>query len=214
LLPAAAGGRRAIAYDRRGFGRSTHDRRITTTMFDEDVDDLRGMLAARGATPAHLIGHSDGGTVALLLAARAPELVLSVAVVAVHVRGDEVTVATLRRMGPPDEWPEPMQRSLRRAHGEDWADVAGRWHALWTSPEWEAWSIVDELATVRCPVLVMHGLRDELSPQLHAEAIDEALPGVRVTWVDTTTHDPHRAEPDRFVSDLQALWRDVEAGDD
>ncbi len=214
FLPAAAGGRRAIAYDRRGFGRSTHDRRITTTMFDEDVDDLRGMLAARRAAPAHLIGHSDGGTVALLLAARAPELVLSVAVVAVHVRGDGVTVATLRRMGPPDEWPEPMQRSLRRAHGEDWAAVAGRWHALWTSPKWEAWSIVDDLAAVRCPVLVMHGLQDDLSPQLHAEAIHEALPGAVVTWVDATTHDPHRAEPLLFVSELQALWRDVEAGDD
>jgi pimeloyl-ACP methyl ester carboxylesterase len=214
FLPAAAGGRRAIAYDRRGFGRSTHDRPVTTTMFDEDVEDLRGMLAERRAAPAHLIGHSDGGTVALLLAARAPELVLSVAVVAVHVRGDDVTVATLRRMGPPDEWPEPMQRSLRRAHGEDWADVAGRWHALWTSPEWEDWSIVDELAAVRCPVLVMHGLRDDLSPPLHAEAIHEALPGARVTWVDATTHDPHRVEPERFVSELQALWRDVEAGDD
>ena len=214
FLPAAAGGRRAIAYDRRGFGRSTHDRRISTTMFDEDVEDLRGMLEERRGAPAHLIGHSDGGTIALLLAARAPELVLSVAVVAVHVRGDDVTVATLRRMGPPDEWPEPMQRSLRRAHGEDWADVAGRWHALWTSPEWEGWSIVDELAAVRCPVVVMHGLQDDLSPPLHAEAVHQARRGARVTWVDTTTHDPHRAEPERFVNELQSLWRDVEAGDD
>jgi pimeloyl-ACP methyl ester carboxylesterase len=212
FLPAAAGGRRAIAYDRRGFGRSTHHRRITTTMFDEDVEDLCGMLEERRAAPAHLIGHSDGGTVALLLAARAPELALSVAVVAFHVRGDDVTVATLRRMGPPDQWPEPMQRSLRRAHGDDWAEVVGRWHALWTSPEWEDWSIVDELAAMRCPVLVMHGLRDDLSPPLHAEAIHEALPRARVTWVDATTHDPHRAEPERFVSELQALWRDVEAG--
>lgn len=73
FVPAAAGGRRAIAYDRRGFGRSAHGRRLTPTMFDEDVEDLRGMLAERGAAPAHLIGHSDGGTVALLLAARAPE---------------------------------------------------------------------------------------------------------------------------------------------
>jgi pimeloyl-ACP methyl ester carboxylesterase len=212
FLPVAAGGRRAIAYDRRGFGRSEHDRRITTTMFDEDVEDLRGMLAERGAAPAHLIGHSDGGTVALLLAASAPEVVLSVAVVAVHVRGDEGTVATLRRMGPPDKWPEPMQRSLRRAHGEDWADVAGRWHDLWTSPGWEGWSVVDELAAVRCPVFVMHALHDDLSPPVHAEAICHALPGARVTWVDTATHDPHRAEPDRFVSELQALWRDVEGG--
>jgi pimeloyl-ACP methyl ester carboxylesterase len=213
FLPAAAGGRRAIAYDRRGFGRSTHDRRITTTMFHEDVEELRRMLAERQAAPAHLIGHSDGGTIALLLAARAPELVLSVAVVAVHVRGDEVTVATLRRMGPPAEWPEPMQRSLRRAHGEDWADVATRWHELWTSPGWEGWNIVGELDAVRCPVFVMHGRQDDLSPPLHAEAVHEALPNARVAWVDTTTHDPHRVEPDRLVSELQALWQDVEGGD-
>jgi pimeloyl-ACP methyl ester carboxylesterase len=213
FLPGAAAGRRAVAYDRRGFGRSTHDRRLTTAMFDEDVGDLRALVRERGGQPVHLIGHSDGGTVALLLAARAPEFVRSVAVVAVHVRGDRVTVATLRRMGPPEEWPEPMRRSLRRAHGDDWVDVARRWYALWTSPEWEPWSIVDELAAVDCPVYAMHGLHDELSPPLHAEAIRDVLPNARVTWVDTTTHDPHRADPERFVSDVQSLWRDAEAGD-
>ena len=34
------------------------------------------MLTERGVEPVHLVGHSDGGTVALLLAARAPNLVL------------------------------------------------------------------------------------------------------------------------------------------
>jgi pimeloyl-ACP methyl ester carboxylesterase len=211
FLPAAAEGRRAIVYDRRGVGRSTHDRRLTTGMFDEDVEDLRAMLGRRGPGPFHLIGHSDGGTIALLLSARAPELVRSVAVVAVHVRGDHVTVATLRRMGPPDEWPEVMRRSLRRAHGEDWVDVAGRWHTLWTSAAWESWSILDELSGVRCPVYAMHGLHDDLSPRLHADSLRDALPGARIAWVDTATHDPHRAEPERFVSDLRSLWRDTEA---
>jgi pimeloyl-ACP methyl ester carboxylesterase len=213
MLPAAGGGRRTIAYDRRGFGRSAHDRAFTTAMFDEDTEDLRALIHERDCAPAHVVGHSDGGTVALLLAARAPELVLSVAVVAVHVRGDEMTVATLRRMGQPDEWPEPMQRSLRRAHGDDWEAVAGRWHALWTSPEWERWSIVDELASVACPVLVMHGLHDDLSPPLHAEAIREALPATRLSWVDTATHDPHRVDSARFVRELDAFWHDVEAVD-
>jgi pimeloyl-ACP methyl ester carboxylesterase len=211
FLPAAARGRRTIAYDRRGFGRSSHARRLTTAMFDEDVAELRGLVGERGDQPVHLIGHSDGGTVALLLAARAPELVLSVAVVSVHVCADRTTVATLRRMGPPEEWPEPMRRSLRRAHGEDWVDVAGRWYALWTSPEWERWSAVGELASVGCPVYAMHGLHDELSPPLHAEVIRNALPGARVTWVETATHDPHRAEPERFVNDVQSLWHVAEA---
>ena len=183
FLPAAAGGRRAIVYDRRGFGRSSHARRLTTAMFDDDVAELRALIGERGDQPVHLIGHSDGGTVALLLAGRTPELVLSVAVVSVHVCADRTTVATLRRMGPPEQWPEPMRRSLRRAHGDDWVDVAGRWY----------------------------GLHDDLSPPLHAEVIGDVLPGARVTWVDTATHDPHRAEPERFVSDVQSLWRDAEA---
>ena len=213
FLPAAAAGRRTVAYDRRGFGRSTHARRLTTAMFDEDVEDLRALVGEHGDKPVHLIGHSDGGTVALLLAARAPELALSVAVVAVHVRGDPVTVDTLRRMGPPETWPEPMRRSLRRAHGEDWVDVARRWYGLWTSAAWERWSVIDELAEIRCPVYAMHGLHDELSPPLHAEAIRDVVPVSRVTWVDTATHDPHRVDPDRFVADVQSLWHDAEAGD-
>lgn len=211
FLPAAAGGRRIILYDRRGFGASSHDRRLTTAMFDEDVDDLRSLLAERRCDQVHVVGHSDGGTVALLLAARASELVLSVAVTAVHVRGDPTTVATLRRMGAPAQWAEPMQRSLRRAHGPDWAEVAGGWHELWTSPAWERWSIVEELPRIRCPVLVTQGLHDDLAPPLHADAIQDAITQAHVSWVDTTTHDPHRAEPERFVSDLHALWHDAEA---
>src|ERR1017187_7385154 len=101
--------------------------------------------------------------------------------------------------------------ALMRAHGADWATVAGRWHALWTSPAFADWSIVDELAAVRRPVYAMHGLHDELAPALHADALLGAVPGVRVRWVDAATHDPHRAEPRRFVADLNALWHDAES---
>jgi pimeloyl-ACP methyl ester carboxylesterase len=214
FVPAIADGRRTLAYDRRGFGQSSHARRFTTVMFDEDVDDLRSVLAERRCDRVHLIGHSDGGTVALLLAARSPELVVSVTVVAVHVRGDAATVATLRRMGPPTDWPETMQRSLRRAHGPDWAGVAGGWHALWTSTEWEDWSIVDALPAIRCPVLAFHGMHDALAPTLHADMLLAVLPDTTVTWVDTSTHDPHRVAPQQFSAAVQALWQRSENIDD
>jgi pimeloyl-ACP methyl ester carboxylesterase len=210
FLPAASDGHLAITYDRRGFGRSPRRRAFTPAMFDEDVEDLRALLDARRQDRVHLIGHSDGVTVALLLAARLPGLVASAAVVAAHVRGDDATVATLRRMGPPTEWPAPLQRSLRRAHGADWAEVAGGWHALWTSPSWEDWSIVDQLPAIRCPVLVVHGLHDDLSPGLHAEAIGAEVPRARISWVDTDAHDPHRAEAERFGADLRSLWDEAE----
>jgi pimeloyl-ACP methyl ester carboxylesterase len=51
-----------LLVDRRGFGRSPADGRVD---FDRDADDVAGL-----AEGAHLVGHSYGGVVALLAAAR------------------------------------------------------------------------------------------------------------------------------------------------
>ncbi len=42
---------------------------------DEHVHDLEAFLHLLGAAPAHLVGHSYGALVSLLLAVQAPQLV-------------------------------------------------------------------------------------------------------------------------------------------
>lgn len=213
FLPAAAGGRRALAYDRRGFGGSGRIE-ITESLFDDGAADLAGLLLDRDAAPAHLVGHSDGGTVALLCAARRPELVLSVTTVATHVRADPGTVGTLRRMGPPGDWEEGLRRNLGRVHGPDWEEVASAWYRLWTTTGWaQTWSIEAELPRVRCPVLVCHDRCDSLSPPLHAEAIAAAIPQTLVSWWESGTHDPHRSDRRRFAAELEALRERAESGE-
>ena len=73
----AAGGYRVIAYDRRGFGRSTHrpvrDYRV-------HVADLAAVIEGVGA-PAHVLGWSSGGNVALALAVARPDLYRSLVIV-------------------------------------------------------------------------------------------------------------------------------------
>jgi len=214
FLPAAAEGRRAIAYDRRGFGDSPRDRGFTTALFDEGAEDLARLLRERvDDGPAHLVGHSDGGTVALLCAAREPSLVRSVVAVSAHVRGDPVTIGTLRRLGPPETWDEPMASALRRDHGDGWQAVVAGWWRLWTAPEWESWNIEAELPAVRCPVLVVHDRHDELGPPLHAEAVLAAVPHARASWWETGRHDPHASDRARFTRELHEFWSDVERGD-
>jgi pimeloyl-ACP methyl ester carboxylesterase len=210
LLPAAAGGRRAIAYDRRGLGRSPRDRGFSTALFDEGCADLVALLRARADSPVHLVGHSDGATVALLCAARAPELVRSVVSVSGHVKGEPGTIGTLRRLGPPPTWDAPMVRHLARIHGDDWREATTGWWRLWTAKEWEAWSIEAELHCVCRPLLVMHDRRDALSLPLHAEILLDAVPGAQASWWDTGRHDPHLSDRERFVAELQAFWHGVE----
>ena len=64
-----------ISYDRRGNGRSPAPTGWTTTSPEEQADDAAALLTALGMGPAAVFGTSSGGTFALCLLVRHPELV-------------------------------------------------------------------------------------------------------------------------------------------
>lgn len=72
---------RAIAYSRRYHWPNERIPDGVDYSMQEHVEDLEALLGALKAAPAHLVGHSYGGFVCLLLAARRPELVRSLVLV-------------------------------------------------------------------------------------------------------------------------------------
>lgn len=75
VVPAMADSFRVLVYDRRGHSRS--ERPATQGSLDEDADDLAQLLEALDLAPAHVVANSLGGNIALRLAARRPDLFLS-----------------------------------------------------------------------------------------------------------------------------------------
>ena len=67
---------RVVTYDHRGQGRSAPS---DTLDVDTLTDDAAALIESLGAGPVHFVGNSLGGFVALRLAARRPDLVLSAA---------------------------------------------------------------------------------------------------------------------------------------
>src|SRR5262245_3540011 len=65
----------AVAYDRRGHSRSVWSEPVTRRT---DEDDLAHLIESLGLGPAHLVGNSYGGSIAIGTAARYPDLVRSV----------------------------------------------------------------------------------------------------------------------------------------
>ena len=61
---------KVIRYDRRGFGESSGKPDFTA-----DPADLKALLETLGHPRAHILGHSQGGGVALTFAVRYPEMV-------------------------------------------------------------------------------------------------------------------------------------------
>jgi pimeloyl-ACP methyl ester carboxylesterase len=75
--PALAGGYRLISYHRRGYAGS--GRTDGPVSIAEQAADARAVLRHVGSEPAHVVGHSYGGAIALQLALDAPGAVHSLA---------------------------------------------------------------------------------------------------------------------------------------
>ncbi len=78
LIPFLSPAFRVLAYDRRGHSQS--ERPAAPAGLGQDVADLAGLIEALGLAPAHVVGHSMGGSIALRLAAERPELIRSLVV--------------------------------------------------------------------------------------------------------------------------------------
>jgi pimeloyl-ACP methyl ester carboxylesterase len=77
---------RLLIVDRPGYGRSGDD----TRSIAGNAEVLADLLVERDAVPATVVGHSYGGGVAILLAARRPELVSGLVLVGSIGRADSV----------------------------------------------------------------------------------------------------------------------------
>lgn len=200
------GGRRALSYDRRGYGRSPRGASTGPDHFDEAVADLRQLLDELTDGPVDLVGHSDGGSIALLAAARHPTMVRSVVAIATHVYADRQTVRGLRALGPIDSWSTGARQLYAAQHGPDWEQVVGGWLDMWTQGGLSDWDMRGGLPGIATPVFVIHDRQDPLSPPEHAELLEQGAPGVRISWSDTGSHRPHLVEPDRYAVELTGFW--------
>jgi pimeloyl-ACP methyl ester carboxylesterase len=201
----AAGGLRGLVYSRYGYGRSTprpHDERWTPSFMHVQAEDtLPRLLAALGVAAQGqrywLVGHSDGGSIALIHAARFQARVAGVVAIAPHVMVEDVALASIARAR--DAWASTdLPARLGRYHADPTSAFFG-WNDVWLSPAFRAWSIEDMLADVRCPVLAIQGTDDEYGTLAQVERIRERVPSVELLVLDGCGHSPHRDQPDALT---------------
>lgn len=198
-LPALGGQLRATAYDRPGFGQSSWLDSWPLDYLDQDVADLIALLDVLHIQHAALVGHSDGATIALLAAARHPQRVVGVLAESPHVA---VAVPrcpqAIERFVAEVAASSDLQASLARNHGTRAEQVVQRWRDRWCDPGFWTWDVSDELAAVRCPVLVVHGVHDPYFSVAHSAMIAERTRG-ELAVLPAVGHSPHVEAPELFA---------------
>jgi len=138
-----------------------------------------------------LVGHSDGGTIALLHASRFD--VSACVVMAPHTFVEDLSIAAIRRAR--DEFVAGRLRErLARFH----ADVDGafwQWNDVWLSEGFRSFDIRRDCAGITAPLLAIQGEADPYGTMAQIDAIAENAPQTQLLKLPDCGHSPHRDQP-------------------
>jgi pimeloyl-ACP methyl ester carboxylesterase len=209
-----AAGVHGLVYSRPGYGRSTprapDERWDVDFMHRQAHEVLPALLDAMHIDgtrqPLWLFGHSDGGSIALLHAARFPQQVAGVVVMAPHVSVEAKAIESIRQARDNYERTDLKQR-LARYHDD--VDSAFRgWNDIWLHPPFAQWNIEAEVARIRCPLLALQGTDDEYGTLDQIHAIARRVPHAVLAELAHCGHSPHRDQPQRVID---AVTRFIDA---
>lgn len=203
LLPAIEDTHHVFGYDRTAQGR-TKDR-PGSMHFAFQTAEAIAYLEDVVKEPADLIGWSDGGIIALMVAIQRPELVRSIIAIGANYHFDNGG-------GPIPEWPitdEDRAEYARRSPDapETLDNKVSRMRNIWNS---EPTMTLDDLGKIQCPTLILAG-DDELFSIEHTGSMYEAIPQGQLAIVPGTSHFVVKEKPElaqaiirQFLGDLSA----------
>ena len=132
--------------------------------------------------PAHLIGWSDGGNIALKVAIARPDLVKSIVAIGANYHFSGVMQAFGEPEVSEDDQAEYNLISPDAPH--TLLEKTIRMHAIWES---EPTLTLEDIATIQCPVLVLVG-DDDVITHSHTISLFEALPLGQLAVIPGTSH--------------------------
>lgn len=192
---AEATGCGALVYSRAGYGRSDPCAvpRPLSYMHDEALVVLPQVLAAAGVRECILVGHSDGGSIALIYAGGTAATPLrGVVTEAAHVFCEDISVRSIGAARDAYRHGELRDR-LARYHGDNVDCAFWGWNGAWLHPEFRHWNLEEYLPGIRVPLLVLQGEEDPYGTPAQVRAIAAGTGGpVAERLLARCGHAPHR----------------------
>lgn len=208
---AEATGCAVTVYSRYGCGNSDvlTESRGVRYMHDEGLLVLPDLLAQLKIENPVLVGHSDGGSIAIIHAG-AHDGLRGLILLAPHVFVEDLSVESIAEAKVIFETTD-LPRRLSNHH-RDAARTFWGWNDIWLHPEFRSWNIEGYLPKITCPILVIQGVDDQYGTMAQVEAIERQAGGsVQVLALSKCKHSPQRDQPDatlqaigRFIAALQA----------
>lgn len=201
-----------LTYSRYGYGASTprpqNEPLPSDYLEHEAADTLPALLNALNIERPWLIGHSDGGTIALLAAAGAVLPLAGIIVIAPHYYVEEICLAGIERARQAFETSNLREKMARYHRDPD--SVFYGWQQVWSDPARRDWNIAAELERIACPILAIQGSDDEYATLEQIEGIKRRAPQTQLYVVEQCGHFPHLTHSEQTIERIAAFIEKIE----
>ncbi len=208
-------GCRGLVYSRPGYGQSSprppQERWAPDFMHRQAHEVLPALLNAldvRG--PIWLMGHSDGGSIALLHAAgqvtpAGEHTLAGLIVMAPHILVEDLSLRSIEQARL--AYLEGGLREKLARHHADPDSAFWGWNQIWLDPAFASWSIEGELSRITVPVLAVQGLNDEYGTLEQIRGIARRAPQTELLELPDCGHSPHRDQPQALIAGISRFFK-------
>ena len=193
-----------IVYDRTGYGGSSPwpaDPGLRYMEIEAD-EVLPRLLHKLGIEDCVLVGHSDGGTIALNYAATDPAPLRAVVALAAHAINESVCLEAIVRVR--QAWATTdLREKLARYHGDNVDRAFHLWSDAWVAPGFEPMDANGRLPKIEVPVQAIQGEDDDYGTELQLGIIAGKVGGYCETrLVPDCGHSPHLQQPAYVLGEI------------
>lgn len=206
-----------LVYSRQGYGQSEatpdvrglsrtengqrYGRLLPDYMHREALEVLPALLRAMAIERPLLVGHSDGGTIALIHASQ--HAVAGCIVMAPHVMVEDISVQAITAARQAYEH-GPLRQRLAPFHAD--VDCAfWQWNDVWLSDAFRAFDIRHALHTITAPLLAIQGENDPYGTMAQIDDIAQAVPQAQLLKLPACGHSPHKDQAEAVAEAVQAF---------
>jgi pimeloyl-ACP methyl ester carboxylesterase len=202
-----------LLYDREGYGKSSElksGRQIDYLHLQAQkvLPEIFNQLKLKHHKKI-LIGHSDGGSIAIIHAGSFHENISAVITMASHQFVEDITVKGLKEAIESYNKGR-LQELLKKYHGDKTDSLFHAWSDTWTRKEFLTWNIENYLSDISCPCLGIQGVDDPYGSVAQLESIKKHVKNSEIYHVPHCGHIPHlQAKEDvlkkinEFISQLK-----------
>ncbi|NHM07700.1 alpha/beta hydrolase [Flavobacterium sp. CYK-4] len=200
-----------LLYDRQGYGKScgfTSEKRDNDYV-EHEADILNALLQHWNIEQAILFGHSDGGSIALIAAAKYPENIIGIITEGAHIFVEELTLDGIKAAMMEYETTD-LKTRLSKYHGDKTDTMFRAWTETWIKESFRSWNIEHFLPKIQCPALIIQGEMDQFGTLAQVDGIISQSPKAQSLIIPGIGHTPHKENPEivleetaKFILNLQ-----------